>query len=66
MIIARYFLPGTLCGILNADPEEELPCWRKALAPVAVEWAKEVPNGAKALAAFRQEVKAYNAQGTKK
>lgn len=43
---------------ISAQEEDR---WRKALAPVAVAWSKEVPNGAKAVAAFRQEVKAFRA-----
>jgi TRAP-type C4-dicarboxylate transport system substrate-binding protein len=41
---------------LNAP---EAARWKKALAPIAEEWARETPNGAKVLAAFREEVKAY-------
>jgi TRAP-type C4-dicarboxylate transport system substrate-binding protein len=38
---------------------QEQDNWRKALAPVAAEWSKEVPNGARVLAAFREDIKAY-------
>jgi TRAP-type C4-dicarboxylate transport system substrate-binding protein len=41
---------------LSASEEEQ---WRKALAPVAGQWAKDTPNGAKVLAAFREEIRAY-------
>jgi TRAP-type C4-dicarboxylate transport system substrate-binding protein len=36
--------------------------WMKALAPVATAWTREVPGGAKVLASFREEIKAYNAK----
>ncbi|MFM9971417.1 MAG: TRAP transporter substrate-binding protein [Burkholderiales bacterium] len=39
--------------------QQEQDRWRKTLAPVAVAWAKEAPNGEKVLAAFREEVKAF-------
>ncbi|OFZ72532.1 MAG: hypothetical protein A2W04_08235 [Betaproteobacteria bacterium RBG_16_64_9] len=38
---------------------QEVDRWKKALAPIADDWARETPNGAKVLAAFREEVKAY-------
>jgi TRAP-type C4-dicarboxylate transport system substrate-binding protein len=41
---------------------QELENWKKALTPVAAAWTKEVPNGAKILASFREELKAYNAK----
>jgi TRAP-type C4-dicarboxylate transport system substrate-binding protein len=37
------------------SPAEEAR-WRKALEPLASEWAKTTPNGEKVLAAFRAEV----------
>ena len=33
--------------------------WKKAVAPVAADWAKETPDGQKVLQAFRAEVAAY-------
>lgn len=43
-----------------SPPEEER--WKKAAASVASDWAKETPNGAKVLAAFRAEIKAFAAK----
>jgi TRAP-type C4-dicarboxylate transport system substrate-binding protein len=40
------------------SPQEEAR-WRKLVAPLAAEWAKETPNGQKVLQAFRAEVAAY-------
>ncbi len=37
------------------SPQEEAR-WKKAVAPVAAEWAKETPDGQKVLQAFRAEV----------
>ena len=39
-------------------PQEEAR-WKKAVAPVSAEWAKETPDGQKVLQAFRAEVAAY-------
>jgi TRAP-type C4-dicarboxylate transport system substrate-binding protein len=41
---------------------QEVDRWKQALAPIAEEWARETPNGAKVLAAFREEVKAYESR----
>lgn len=35
--------------------------WKKLVGPVAEQWVKETPNGAKVLAAFRAEIRAYEA-----
>ena len=43
---------------LTADQEAE---WKKRLEHIAVEWANSVPDGTKALEAFRAEVKAARA-----
>ena len=40
---------------LSAAQEAE---WKKRLAPIATDWAQGVPDGAKALEAFRAEVSA--------
>jgi TRAP-type C4-dicarboxylate transport system substrate-binding protein len=42
-------------------PDAEEARWRKALAPIATEWAKSTPNGAAVLAAFRAEIAAQRA-----
>ena len=39
-------------------PQEEAR-WKKAVAPIANQWAKETPNGVKVLQAFRASVAAY-------
>ena len=36
--------------------------WQKLVAPVAEQWARDTPNGAKVLEAFRAEVKAFEAR----
>jgi len=36
-------------------PAEEAK-WRKTVAPIVDEWVKNTPDGAKVLAAFREEV----------
>ena len=40
-------------------PASEEARWKKAVAPVSAEWAKETPDGQKVLQAFRAEVAAY-------
>lgn len=35
--------------------------WQKLVAPVAEQWARETPNGARVLAAFRAEIAAFEA-----
>lgn len=48
-------------SVIRPSPQEE-ERWRKALAPVADEWSRQTPNGAKVLAAFREEIKAFSAK----
>jgi len=36
--------------------------WRKLVAPVAEQWARETPNGARVLEAFRAEIAAFEAK----
>jgi TRAP-type C4-dicarboxylate transport system substrate-binding protein len=48
-------------GSVTTLPDAEEARWRKVLEPVAAEWAKATPNGAKVLAAFRAEVAAERA-----
>jgi TRAP-type C4-dicarboxylate transport system substrate-binding protein len=43
-------------------PPQEEARWKKLVAPVAEQWARETPNGAKVLEAFRAEVKAFEAK----
>lgn len=43
-------------------PEAEEARWKKLVAPVAQQWAKETPNGAKVLEAFRAEVAAVESR----
>ena len=40
---------------ITLPPAEEAR-WRKAVAPVATDWAREIPDGQKVLQAFRAEV----------
>jgi TRAP-type C4-dicarboxylate transport system substrate-binding protein len=42
-----------------ADAEEAR--WKKLVEPVAQQWAKETPNGAKVLESFRAEIRAFEA-----
>lgn len=51
---------GSFKEVTTLSPEEEAR-WRKLAAPVAEQWAKETPNGAKVLAAFRAEIAAFEA-----
>ena len=39
--------------------------WKKLLAPVAEQWARETPNGQKVLHAFRAEISAFEASPNK-
>jgi TRAP-type C4-dicarboxylate transport system substrate-binding protein len=48
-------------SVVTLSPEQEAE-WRKRVAPIAVEWAQNVPNGAKVLDAFRAAVAAQRAQ----
>jgi len=52
---------GTLKDI-RALPAEEEARWKKRVAPVAEQWARETPNGARVLEAFRAEIAAFEAQ----
>jgi TRAP-type C4-dicarboxylate transport system substrate-binding protein len=52
---ATKALPGQT--IAQLDPAEEAR-WKEAVAPVTEDWVKATPDGAKILAAFRDEVKA--------
>lgn len=49
--------------VLSAQEEAR---WRKVVAPVAAEWAKETPDGQKVLQAFRAEVSAFEKNQTGK
>jgi TRAP-type C4-dicarboxylate transport system substrate-binding protein len=40
-------------------PDAEEARWKKLVAPVAEQWARETPNGAKVLQAFRAEIAAF-------
>lgn len=43
-------------------PAREEAQWKKLVAPVAEQWARETPDGAKVLEAFRAEIKAFEAK----
>jgi TRAP-type C4-dicarboxylate transport system substrate-binding protein len=47
-------------------PPQEEARWKKAVAPLAAQWAKETPDGQKVLQAFRAEVAAYEKTAAKK
>jgi TRAP-type C4-dicarboxylate transport system substrate-binding protein len=51
---------GTLKEVTTLPADEEAR-WKKLVAPVAEQWARETPNGAKVLAAFRAEVAEFEA-----
>jgi len=51
---------GTLKEVATLSAHEEAR-WKKLVAPVAEQWARETPNGAKVLAAFRAEIAAFEA-----
>jgi len=51
---------GVLQNIAPLPPQEEAQ-WKKLVAPVAEQWARETPNGAKVLEAFRAEIAAFEA-----
>jgi TRAP-type C4-dicarboxylate transport system substrate-binding protein len=51
---------GSLADVSELSGAEEAR-WRKLVEPVAQQWAKETPNGAQVLAAFRAEVAAFEA-----
>jgi TRAP-type C4-dicarboxylate transport system substrate-binding protein len=42
-------------------PDAEEARWKKLVAPVAEQWARDTPDGAKVLAAFRAEIAAFEA-----
>jgi TRAP-type C4-dicarboxylate transport system substrate-binding protein len=43
-------------------PAQEEAQWKKLVAPVAEQWARETPNGTKVLDAFRAEIAAFEAK----
>lgn len=47
--------------IVTLDAAEEKR-WRQALAPIAEEWVRTTPGGAKVLQTFREEIAAYRAR----
>lgn len=51
---------GSLKDVSELSDSEEAR-WRKLVEPVAQQWARETPNGAKVLEAFRAEIKAFEA-----
>ena len=46
-------IPGHTLSVL--DPHE-VALWKRRLAPIADEWVKETPHGARVLAAYRSEI----------
>jgi TRAP-type C4-dicarboxylate transport system substrate-binding protein len=52
---------GSLKDVSELSETEEAR-WKKLVAPVAEQWAKETPNGAKVLEAFRAEVAAVESR----
>ena len=51
---------GTLKDVTTLPAAEEAR-WKKLVAPVAQQWARETPNGQKVLSAFRAEIRAFEA-----
>ena len=51
---------GTLKDVTTLPAAEEAR-WKKLVAPVAEQWARETPNGEKVLSAFRAEIRAFEA-----
>ena len=51
---------GTLKDATTLPAAEEAR-WKKLVAPVAQQWARETPNGEKVLSAFRAEIRAFEA-----
>ncbi|HLI22088.1 MAG TPA: hypothetical protein VKV32_13265, partial [Stellaceae bacterium] len=47
-------LPGQSVTNLSS---EQYPLWEKRIQPVIEQWVKATPDGAKVLAAFREELK---------
>jgi TRAP-type C4-dicarboxylate transport system substrate-binding protein len=54
---SRAMLQSTIT--LSAAEEAQ---WRKLVAPVAEQWTRDTPNGAKVLEAFRAEIAAFEAK----
>jgi TRAP-type C4-dicarboxylate transport system substrate-binding protein len=52
---------GSLKDVTTLSDAEEAR-WKKLVAPVAEQWARETPNGAKVLQAFRAEVAAVESR----
>ena len=52
---------GSLKDVTTLSDAEEAR-WKKLVAPVAEQWARETPNGAKVLEAFRAEVAAIESR----
>lgn len=52
---------GTLQNVTTLSPQDEAQ-WKKLVAPVAEQWARETPNGAKVLEAFRAEISIFEAK----
>jgi len=51
---------GSLKDVSELSGAEEAR-WKKLVEPVAQQWARETPNGAKVLESFRAEIKAFEA-----
>ena len=58
--MAEVAQPGASERVVTLTPEQEAE-WKKRLEPIAADWAKGVPDGAKVLDAFRAEVAAGRA-----
>jgi TRAP-type C4-dicarboxylate transport system substrate-binding protein len=52
---------GTLKDV-STLPDREEERWKKLVVPVAEQWARETPDGAKVLQAFRAEVAAFESR----
>jgi TRAP-type C4-dicarboxylate transport system substrate-binding protein len=52
---------AALQNVTTLPPQEEAQ-WKKRVAPVAEQWTRETPNGAKVLEAFRAEIAAFEAK----
>ncbi|HEX7054586.1 MAG TPA: TRAP transporter substrate-binding protein [Burkholderiales bacterium] len=55
---------GTLKDVRTLSAAEEAR-WKKLVAPVAEQWARETPDGARVLKAFRAEIAAFEASPKK-
>jgi TRAP-type C4-dicarboxylate transport system substrate-binding protein len=51
---------GTLKEVSTLSDADEAR-WKQLVSPVAEQWARETPNGAKVLEAFRAEIRAFEA-----